>query len=51
MLDVKLARSPGRAAVIGRLVPSDRLRAAGVDRKVLKRLSFEGSVGSTAASS
>ncbi len=48
MLDIKLARSPGRAAVVGRLVPSDRLKMAGVERKLLTRLSFDGSVGASA---
>lgn len=48
MIDVKLARSAGRAAVVGRLVTEDDLRASGVDRRVLKRLGFSGGVGETA---
>ena len=47
MLDVKLARKPGRAAVVGRLVPSDRLAASGIDRKVVNRLAFDGSAGTS----
>ena len=49
MTTVKLVRSaPARASVVGRLVPSDRLRSAGVDRPLLKRLGFSGAAGTTA---
>jgi len=43
MTTLKLARSASaRAAVVATLVPSDRLRDSGVDKRLLTRLRFEG---------
>ena len=49
MTTLKLARSvAARAAVVAVVVPSDRLRDAGVDKRLLTRLRFEGKVGQSA---
>jgi len=49
MTTTKLVRTaPARAAVVGRLVAADRVRSAGVDRNLLKRLGFAGEAGKSA---
>ncbi|MFN8050868.1 MAG: leucyl aminopeptidase [Acidimicrobiales bacterium] len=49
MLSLKLTKSPNaRAAVVALVVPSDRLRASGVDKRLLTRLRFEGKAGQVA---
>jgi leucyl aminopeptidase len=49
MINLKLSRTANaRAAVVAVLVPSDQLRAAGVDKRLLTRLRFEGKAGQTA---
>jgi leucyl aminopeptidase len=49
MISLKLTRTVNaRASVVAVVVPSDKLRAAGVDRKLLTRLRFEGKTGQVA---
>lgn len=46
MTTLKLTKTVGaRAAVIATIVPSDRLRDSGVDKRLLTRLRFEGKAG------
>src|SRR5262249_8524627 len=49
MTTLKLARSvAARAAVVAVVVPSDRLKDTGVDKRLLTRLRFEGKPGQSA---
>ena len=49
MTTLKLTRTANaRAAVVALVVPADRLRACGVDKRLLTRLRFEGKPGQTA---
>ena len=49
MTTIKFARTvPARAAVVAVLVAEDNLKATGIERKLLQRLSFTGAAGQTA---
>ncbi len=49
MITLKLTKSPNaRAAVVAVVAPSDKLKATGVEKRLLTRLRFEGKAGQSA---